>query len=89
MAGGACEATAWTLSGWRATGIAIPLGNYHNQGPRNRLEAEIVSARDLATAVDLIELAARDPASAERWDDRTRRMLDGLLRKYGPRLTRG
>ncbi len=89
MSGGTCEATPWGLYGWRATGVAIPLGNYHNQGPRNRLEAEIVSAKDLATAVDLIELAARDPAASERWDDRTRRTLDGYLRKYGRRLTAG
>ncbi len=89
MSGGTCEATPWGLHGWRATGVAIPLGNYHNQGPRNRLEAEIVSVKDLATAVDLIELAARDPAAAERWDDRTRRSLDGYLRKFGRRLTVG
>jgi putative aminopeptidase FrvX len=86
MSGGTCEATPWGLHGWRATGVAIPLGNYHNQGPRNRLAAEIVSVRDLATAVDLIELAARDPRAAERWDDRTRRLLDGYLRRYGRRL---
>ena len=89
MSGGTCEATPWGLHGWRATGVAIPLGNYHNQGPRNRLEAEIVSVKDLATAVDLLELAARDPPAAERWDDRTRRTLDGYLRKYGRRLTVG
>lgn len=87
MSGGTCEATPWGLNGWRATGVAIPLGNYHNQGPRNRLAAEIVAVRDLATAVDLIELAARDARGADRWDDRTRRTLDGYLRKYGRRLT--
>jgi putative aminopeptidase FrvX len=87
MSGGTCEATPWGLHGWRATGVAIPLGNYHNQGPRNRLAAETVSVKDLATAVDLIELAARDPRAAKRWDDRTRRLLDGYLRKYGGRLT--
>ncbi len=89
MSGGTCEATPWGLFGWRATGVAIPLGNYHNQGPRNRLAAEIVSVKDLATAVDLIEHAARDPAGAERWDDRTRRLLDSYLRKYGRRLAVG
>ncbi len=87
MSGGTCEATPWGLHGWQATGVAIPLGNYHNQGPRNHLEPEIVSVKDLATAVDLIELAARDARAAERWDDQTRRLLDGYLRKYGRRLT--
>lgn len=88
MSGGTCEATPWGLYGWRATGVAIPLGNYHNQGPRNRLEAEIVSVKDLGTAVDLIELATRDPSgAARRWDDGTRRTLQGYLRRYGSRLT--
>ncbi len=88
MSGGTCEATPWGLYGWQATGVAIPLGNYHNQGPRNRLAGEIVSVKDLAAAVDLIELAARDVRGAERWDDRTRQLLDGYLRKFGRRLTR-
>jgi putative aminopeptidase FrvX len=88
MPGGTCEATPWGLFGWRATGVAIPLGNYHNQGPRNRLAAEIVSVKDLATAVDLIEVAARDRFGAERWDDATRRMLNGYLRRLGPRLAK-
>ncbi len=87
MSGGTCEATPWGLHGWRATGIAIPLGNYHNQGPRNHLAAEIVSVKDLATAVDLIELAARDVRAAARWDDRMRATLAGYLRRFGPRLT--
>lgn len=86
MSGGTCEATPWGLYGWRATGVAIPLGNYHNQGPRNRLAPEVVSVKDLATAVDLIEVAARDVRAAKRWDDRTRRLLDGYLRRYGRRL---
>ena len=87
MSGGTCEATPWGLYGWRATGLAIPLGNYHNQGPRNRLAPEIVAVQDLATAVDLIDAAARDVIGAERWDDRTRRRLAGYLRKHGRRLT--
>ncbi len=87
MSGGTCEATPWGLFGWRATGIAIPLGNYHNQGARNRLAPEVVAVKDLATAVDLIELAARDARAAERWDEQTRRRLEGYLRKFAPRLT--
>ncbi len=88
MSGGTCEATCWSLYGWRSTGIAIPLGNYHNQGPRNRLAPEIVAVQDLATAVDLVEIATRDVAAAERWDDAARRELAGFLRRFGPRLGR-
>ena len=30
MDGGACEATAFCASGYRASGVALPLGAYHN-----------------------------------------------------------
>jgi endoglucanase len=86
MTGGTCEATAWTVYGYRATGIAIPLGNYHNQGPRNRLAAETVAVRDLATAVDLVELAARNVPRALRRDEALRRRVSRYLREHGPRL---
>ena len=86
MTGGTCEATAFSLHGYRATGLAIPLGNYHNMGPRNRLEPEVVAARDLATAVDLIELAARNAPQGLAWAGRMRSRVGRYLRQYGARL---
>ncbi|TLZ51305.1 MAG: hypothetical protein E6K18_05300 [Methanobacteriota archaeon] len=86
MIGGTCEATAWGAYGYRATGVAIPLGNYHNQGPRNRLREEIVAVQDLATGVDLVELAARNVPRALRRDSELRRRLDRYLSKDGERL---
>jgi len=88
MSGGTCEATAWTVFGYRATGVAIPLGNYHNMGPGNRLRAETVAVKDLATAVDLIELAAGSVARAERRDGALQRRLARYLRDHGARLER-
>lgn len=88
MSGGTCEATPWNLFGYRATGVAIPLGNYHNQGPGNRLRPEIVAIQDLATAVDLIELAARNVPMALRRDEATRDRILLYLRRYGRRLER-
>jgi len=86
MSGGTCEATVWNLYGYRATGVAVPLGNYHNQGPGNRLQAETVSAKDLATAVDLIEIAARAPEKARGRDAVLKNRIDRYLRRYGSRL---
>ncbi len=86
MSGGTCEATPWTIHGYRATGLAIPLGNYHNQGPRNRLAAETVAVKDLATAVDLVELAARSVPRAVGRDKELRRRLARYLRDHGDRL---
>jgi endoglucanase len=86
MSGGTCEATAFSVHGYRATGLAIPLGNYHNMGPRGRLEPEFVAAKDLATAVDLLELAARRPHEGLEAGPRLRRRIDRSLRRYGRRL---
>ncbi len=86
MSGGACEATAWGLHGYRATGLAIPLGNYHNMGPKNRLEPEFVSVKDLGTAVDLIEHAGRYARQGIRRGLRLRKRLDRNLRKREKRL---
>lgn len=85
MSGGMCEATAWAAYGYRSTGVAIPLGNYHNQGKGNRIRAEYVAARDLETAVDLVEGAVRaarmtdgDAELRARFDRRFRHQRDVL-----------
>ena len=88
MSGGTCEATPWNLLGHRATGLAIPLGNYHNMGVRNRMQPEVVAIGDVATAVDLIELAARNVPAALRRDETSRARILRYLRKYGGRLAR-
>jgi endoglucanase len=86
MSGGSCEATAFSLHGYRATGVAIPLGNYHNMGPGNRLAAEFVNVKDLATAVDLIELASRHAPQTLRRGPALRVRINAFLRRYGRRL---
>ncbi|MEK6852053.1 MAG: hypothetical protein AABY30_05905 [Candidatus Thermoplasmatota archaeon] len=86
LTGGTCEATAWALFGYRSTGVALPLGNYHNQGPRDAVRPEVIAATDLATAADLVDLAARHAPAAASLDDRVRRRLHGYLRRHGPRL---
>ena len=86
MSGGMCEATAWSLFGYRCTGVAIPLENYHNMGPRNRLAPEAVAVKDLATAVDLIELAARHARTGRTRDDALRAWVSRYLQRYGERL---
>lgn len=68
MPGGTCEATAFTAFGYLAAGIALPLANYHNQGPR-AVAAEEIDVRDLEGAVTLIQTAAlRGGAGIEEID---------------------
>lgn len=66
MAGGSCEATAFLAYGNRATGLCLPLGNYHNMGHLDEVEAgrgmatplpEVVSLDDFHGLIDLLLLA--------------------------------
>ncbi len=67
MAGGSCEATAFGVYGYRAAGLCLPLGNYHNMGNLDEVEAgsgkaipmlETVALDDFHGLVDLLLLAA-------------------------------
>jgi putative aminopeptidase FrvX len=62
MSGGTCEGTAFMLAGYVTTGVALPLGNYHNAAPGGGLEAEFIHRRDLETCVDLLVAAAEEAA---------------------------
>ena len=46
MSGGTCEASAFSVYGYRTTGIAFPLGNYHNGAPDGGIEAEYIHEED-------------------------------------------
>jgi endoglucanase len=67
MAGGSCEATAFGVYGYRAAGLCLPLGNYHNMGNLDEVEAgsgkaipmlETVALSDFHALADLLLLAA-------------------------------
>jgi putative aminopeptidase FrvX len=67
MAGGSCEATAFGVYGYRAAGLCLPLGNYHNMGNLDEVEAgsgkaipmlETVALSDFHSLADLLLLAA-------------------------------
>jgi len=67
MDGGTCEATAFGHVGYRAGGLALPLGNYHNQGGqdrgRKRIAAENVAERDFFYCVRLlVHLVTKGPS---------------------------
>ena len=64
MSGGVCEATAFAAAGYSVTGIAFPLGNYHNAttrivDPESGIGAEFIELSDFLGGVDLIAEAAR------------------------------
>jgi putative aminopeptidase FrvX len=58
LPGGRCEACVYIAEGYRTGGIALPLGNYHNQGPRGPA-VEYVSTGDYENMVTLMVALAR------------------------------
>ncbi|OQW48578.1 MAG: hypothetical protein A4S09_04050 [Proteobacteria bacterium SG_bin7] len=58
MDGGSCEASAANLFGYKTTGISIPLGNYHNEGPSGPAP-EFVSLKDVDRARKIAKLFAQ------------------------------
>jgi endoglucanase len=75
MSGGTCEASAFAVFGYQTTGIAFPLGNYHNGAPEGRIEAEYIHIDDYLGGVELLTEAAR------RVSDRTNTAFRQRLRE--------
>ncbi|MFH0889396.1 MAG: hypothetical protein V1871_09350 [Planctomycetota bacterium] len=77
MDGGTCEATVFCATGYRASGLAVPLGNYHNQAfdarHRPQIGAETVNVDDFICEIRLlVELALhpqnqRKPTGLPTW----------------------
>ena len=73
MSGGVCEASAFLAWGYRATGLAFPLGNYHNGAPDGSIAAEYIHRNDYLGGAALITEAARQVAA--RGDTAFRRRI--------------
>ena len=54
MPGGTCESTAFCVFGYQATGLCLPLGNYHNMGPKKRIGPEKIHLGDYASLIKLL-----------------------------------
>ena len=88
MSGGTCEASAFIYHGYRATGIALPLGNYHNATEDGGIGAEYIDVADLEQAVELVVEAARSVGSRQlsRSWQRMAVLPDPYRRRLSPRL---
>lgn len=65
MSGGVCEATAFGAAGYRTTGVALPLINYHNVGPDDVIAPERINVRDFLGEIALL-VAGVEAAAAPR-----------------------
>lgn len=84
MDGGSCEATALNAFGYRACGLCLAMGNYHNIGSGRKIRPEFVSVNDL---VGLLELAV---AAARSWPRREEigRTMRGRMEKLRAAMPR-
>ncbi|MDP6821900.1 MAG: M28 family peptidase [Dehalococcoidia bacterium] len=86
MQAGTCEGTAFARNGYPTTGLAFPLGAWHNNGPDDTIRPEFIHHDDFATGVALLAgaaaLAGTNPSSAagarirERPEAEERRLID-------------
>lgn len=82
MDGGTCEAHAFLAYGYRASGICLALGNYHNMDTRRqKIGSEYVSLADWRRLVDLLEALVLDKAGCVVTDDAARAALDERFAK--------
>ena len=84
MSGGVCEASAFAQHGYRATGIAFPLGNYHNGAPENQIAAEYIHRQDYLGGIALTLEAVRQ--LPERENTAFRQRLGPVPEEYRRRL---
>ena len=87
MDGGSCEATALNLFGLRCAGVAVPLGNYHNQGDRGPAP-EKIDLRDVENARRLLVACAARYRDAMRPQADLVKSLMGDYSKLSPLLGR-
>lgn len=72
--GGACEASAYQLYGYRCIAASLALGNYHNCSPDGTIASEYVSIDDHSNMVQLCVALAR--SETESGDCSTVRRLE-------------
>ncbi|HCV28370.1 MAG TPA: hypothetical protein QGI07_04110 [Dehalococcoidia bacterium] len=86
MQAGTCEGTAFARNGYPTTGLAYPLGAWHNNGPDDTIRPEFIHHDDFATGIALLAaaaaLAGTNPSSAAgalikaRPQEEERRLID-------------
>ena len=87
MDGGTCESAVYWQAGYEATGLCIPLGNYHNMDvTRGRIASESISLADFAGLVRWFEALA---ISRQPYDQTALSNRLGTLRKRWLPLLRG
>ena len=85
MSGGTCEATLYAVHNLPVGAMAVPLGNYHNQG-RRRPAPEFVSASDVVNMIRICTALAINPPSREPRSELLKRFDQGFDTRHAQRL---
>ncbi len=90
MSGGVCEATAFAVFGYSVTGVAFPLGNYHNattvlRDEQGGVDAESIHLADFLGGVALLTEAAR--SVGRRGETSIRRRMGDVSSEVRERLS--
>lgn len=90
MSAGGCEATAFAVFGYKVTGLAYPLGNWHNAttsipDPDGGVDSENISLSDYLGGVELIAEAAI--SVAQRNESATRQRIREIPEDVRQRMT--
>ena len=83
MPGGTCESTIYSLWGYCATALCLPLGNYHNMGPGGRIAPERIDLGDFDCTVRLLVALGGSRATGARADSVIKARFQKLMRKRG------
>ena len=87
MPGGACEATAFSHCGLTSAAMCIPLGNYHNCGPGDRISEEFVSLSDASGMADMVLASGNLIDRFDHYSNEARKRLDTLTSEAISKLT--
>ena len=82
MPGGACEASAFQLYGYRSAALCIALGNYHNCTPDGRIDSEFIDLGDLEGLIALCVAIGMAEETAESAREELRKRLETRLEEF-------
>lgn len=85
MDGGTCEATAFNAAGYVASGVCLPLGNYHNQGA-NGIAPEFIHADDYLGLVRFLAALAENMALFDSATSHTRNRVQEMFQRHRDKL---
>ncbi|MDP2599362.1 MAG: M28 family peptidase [Deltaproteobacteria bacterium] len=84
LQGGRCEASFYAEKGYKVGSLAFPLGNYHNNGPKN-YDYEFISLKDYKKMMEWLMTLAQNP-SPKKAVQKEYAAIDKIFRKYAKRL---